>query len=156
MKQIQIREYQEGDWKDICHIHDQARPLEVQNFIPKDVIERDKSLTMEKAVVVAGAFFESDIFVATDEHDKIVGFIGVQDDELTWMFVNPNCHRQGVGSRLVGHIRSQLGPNGYVLCAQENKAGFNFYKAVGFEPIAFFSRSRTRLSMYLRPHDLSG
>ncbi len=138
MNGIRIRAYRESDWEGVCRVHDGARPLEVQHFMPEEFIKNDPSLKMVQAVNEDGAFFESDIFVALADGEEVVGFIGVRAEEITWMFVDPDHHRRGIGAKLVAHVRPQLEPNGYVLCAQENAAGFRFYQAVGFEPVAFF------------------
>ena len=93
---------------------------------------------MEKAVHIDGNFFESDVFVGVDERDEVLGFIAVQGDELTWLYVHPDHHRKGIASALVEHVRDSLEPDGFVLCAEENVYGFNFYQRVGFRPVAFF------------------
>ena len=128
-----IRPYQARDWEGVCRAHDAARLLEVETFIPDNV-----TLPMEKAVDIDGNFFEGDVFVAVGESDEVLGFIAVRGDELTWMYVHPDHHREGVASALVEHVRTSLGPNGFVLCAKENAYGFTFYQKVGFEPVAFF------------------
>ena len=127
-----IRPYQEKDWQEVCRVHDAARLLEIENFIPSGV-----TLPMEQAVEIDGGFFESDVFVAVSA-DKVLGFIAVQGDELVWLYIHPNHHRKGVASNLVEHARGSLGPNGFVLCAEENEYGFNFYQKTGFQPVAFF------------------
>lgn len=127
-----IRSYQPKDWQGICRVHDAARLLEVKNFIPEGV-----TLPMKQAVEEDGAFFESDVFVAVSEED-VLGFIAVQGDELTWLYIHPDYHRRGVATQLVNSIRNSLGQHGFVLCAKENEYGFKFYQKVGFRPVAYF------------------
>ena len=133
---VVIRSYKDEDWKGVCRVHDRSRPYEVENFMPQELV-----MTMERAVVEEDNFFESKKFVATDEQGKIIGFICIQGDELTWLYVDPDYHGQGVGTALVEHVRSGLGKDGFVLCTQENEKGFCFYQKVGFQPVAFFPGS---------------
>jgi GNAT superfamily N-acetyltransferase len=131
-----VREYRRDDWPGVCRVHDAARPYEIRSFMPPEVV-----LRMEDAVTDDGEFFESDVYVACSEAGEILGFIGIQGEEVTWLYVDPDVSRCGVGTRLVEHVRSMLGPNGYVLCAQENTIGYSFYQKMGFQPIAFFPGS---------------
>lgn len=133
---IEIRPYGPHDWAGVCMVHDQARRIEVAEYMPADAVP-----TMDESVVEDGGFFESNVYVARDGSDEILGFIAVHGDELSWLYVAPAAHRRGVGTRLVEHVREELGPDGFVLCALENRAGFTFYQAVGFQPVAVFPGS---------------
>jgi GNAT superfamily N-acetyltransferase len=128
-----IRPYASDDWEGVCRVHDAARPIEVAEYMPPDTVP-----VMRDAAIVDGEFYESNVYVACHGTGEVVGFIAVHGEELTWMFVAPHVHRRGVGRRLVEHVRDELGPHGYVLCALENRGGFAFYQAVGFRPVAFF------------------
>ena len=128
-----IRPYRESDWAGVCGAHDAARPLEVETFVPEGT-----TLPMEEAVKTETGFFKSDVFVAVDLEDSIMGFIAVHGDELSWLYIHPDYFGQGVGTKLVEHVRSRLEPNGHVLCLQENRYGFPFYQKMGFQPAAYF------------------
>lgn len=76
---ITYREFKDEDWKAICKIHDRARPDELlgscdpRGFIP---IEEDEEVEDLKA---------SHKFVACED-DKVVGFVGVDEDYLAWLY----------------------------------------------------------------------
>lgn len=116
-----IRPYTSDDWEGVCRVHDAARPIEVAEYMPPATVPE-----MRDAGVVDGEFYESNVHVAGDSSGDVVGFIAVHGEELTWMYVAPDVHRRGVGRRLLEHVRDELGPQGYVLAALENRGGFVF------------------------------
>src|SRR5690349_11840563 len=78
---ITYREYKENDWKTICQIHDRARPDELvgscdpRGFIPIEEDEEVEDLKRNKKFVAC-------------EDDKVVGFAGVDEDYLAWLYVD--------------------------------------------------------------------
>jgi len=128
MLQINIREYRESDWPAVCEIHDHARPIEVSGFMPGDVV-----LPMEQVAAVDG-FFDSQTLVACVDHaeGRISGFATIHSSEVTWFYVHPSFHRQGVGRTLMGHVLPLLGADAFVLCAATNPVALAFYQSFGF------------------------
>jgi ribosomal protein S18 acetylase RimI-like enzyme len=126
MPRVSIREYREDDWQVVCQIHDRARPMEVAGFMPRDVV-----LPMEQSATADG-FFQSKTSVAYLDDGRIVGFVSIRPPELTWCYVDPSLHRQGIGRKLVEHVLSILGADGFVLCNAENPTALAFYKSFGF------------------------
>ncbi|MEM9090641.1 MAG: GNAT family N-acetyltransferase [Cyanobacteria bacterium P01_F01_bin.53] len=131
---MHIRQYQESDWSAVCEIHDAARPIEVSSFMPgaealplKNVAEED-------------GFFESECFVAC-EHDKVVGFVCIEPPELSWLYVSPEHHRQGVGKQLVESVLPKLGEDAFLTTSLENTGAIAFYQHMGFRISATFPGS---------------
>lgn len=121
---IKIRDYQTSDWDAVCDVHDRARPLEVQNFMPPEEIE-----TLVEAYEEDG-FFDGQQFVAEQE-GNIVGFVCIDGEELTWMYVDPDIHRQGIGRLLFEHVKPMLGGHAHVLAV--NPEAMRFYEKMGFQ-----------------------
>ena len=131
---MHIRSYQKSDWPDVCQVHDAARSLEVSAFMPSDEV-----FTLAEAAEEDG-FFDSECFVACVHH-QVVGFIGIEPPMLTWLYVSPTYHRQGIGRSLMHHVLPKLGKNAYLTTALENADGVAFYQAMGFRISATFPGS---------------
>lgn len=128
---IVIRDYSKANWEGVCDIHDNARPLEISSFAPSASIEPMCEVAEEDG------FFDGKQYVAY-LNEKVVGFICIDGEELTWLYVHPDFHRQGIGRSLVEHVRPQLGKDAYVLTVLENTAAVKFYERLGFTICAVF------------------
>ncbi len=90
---MRIRRYRDDDWARLCLIHDLARMDElrganlVKAFLPLEIAAEREGL------------FEYDILVA-EENDVILGFVAYSQEELSWLYVDPNCYRMGIGNLL--------------------------------------------------------
>jgi GNAT superfamily N-acetyltransferase len=67
-----------------------------------------------------------------------VGFICIEGEEISWLYVDPAMHGKGIGSRLVNHVRNKIGSDGFVVTTTENEFGVGFYQKVGFQIGAIF------------------
>ena len=91
---INIRTYQRQDWASICSIHNLARPDELRGscdpraFIP---IEQDEEAAQLK---------RSEKLVAEID-GQVIGFVGVEDDCIAWLYVHPDFYGQGTGRALL-------------------------------------------------------
>ncbi|MGA2233017.1 MAG: GNAT family N-acetyltransferase [Tepidisphaeraceae bacterium] len=134
MVHIVVRDYRQDDWPAVCRIHDAARRIEVRGFMPPDIV-----LPMDQTAGPEG-FFESQTWVACVEpgEQTIAGFIAIKGAEITWCYVDPSWHRQGIGRKLVEHVKPILGEHGFVLTVAENPAGVAFYQSLGFVVCARF------------------
>jgi|GEM_PF-668827 len=132
--EITIREFSNWDWEAVCDVHDRARPYEVGSFVSVNQIQPMSEVAHEDG------FFNGKQYVACIE-ERVVGFICINKEELTWLYVDPNYHRQGIGKRLVEQVRSQLIPHGFVTTALENERGVKFYERMGFHICATFPGS---------------
>ncbi|MEM9089036.1 MAG: hypothetical protein AAGC93_09860 [Cyanobacteria bacterium P01_F01_bin.53] len=88
----EIRPYASADWSRFCDIHDRPRPDELRLTVGEEAF-----LSLEKTAENEG-FFDGKLSVA--EIDGVIqGFIAYGDEELTWLYVHPECYRKGVGVR---------------------------------------------------------
>jgi ribosomal protein S18 acetylase RimI-like enzyme len=123
---INYREYQDGDWEAICQIHDRARPDELvgscdpRGFIP---IEEDKEVENLK---------RSRKFVACED-DKVAGFVGVDEDYLAWLYIDPAHYRKGMGRELLRIGIREIGQGAWTVVLDGNKKAIALYESEGFQ-----------------------
>ena len=129
---LSYREYQEKDWESICRIHDLARPDELsgscdpRGFIP---IEQDAEVEDLK---------KCRKFVACEDQ-QIVGFVGVDDDYLAWLYVNPTHYGKGVGRELLRIGLREIGGDAWTIVLDGNQRAISLYLSEGFQEVRRFA-----------------
>jgi len=68
---------------------------------------------------------------ARDESGRILGFLGTREGMVEMLFVDPVCHGQGVGTRLMRHAIDELGAT-RVDVNEQNPQAVGFYQHLGF------------------------
>jgi ribosomal protein S18 acetylase RimI-like enzyme len=131
MKNIDIRAYLDSDWEDVCRVHDLSRPIEVHGILGDEEVQPLAAVAKEEG------FFENQIYEALN-HQKLVGLICIDGEEITWLYVDPAMHGKGIGTCLVSHVRNKIGPGGFVMTTIENESSIRFYKKAGFQVGAIF------------------
>jgi ribosomal protein S18 acetylase RimI-like enzyme len=96
---MQLRAYQDSDWPRLCEIHDLARMIELRSAGLIDAF-----LSLEQTAHAEG-LFDGQVTVAVVD-DGVQGFVAVDGDELTWLYVHPASSRRGIGRTLVRHAIS--------------------------------------------------
>ena len=123
---LTYREYQEADWMAICQIHDRARPDELRGscdpraFVP---IELDKEVEDLKT---------SKKFVACDD-ERVVGFVGVDNKYLAWLYIDPSHYGQGIGRELLRIGIREIGDGAWTIVLDGNQKAISLYKSEGFQ-----------------------
>jgi ribosomal protein S18 acetylase RimI-like enzyme len=126
------REYQEADWKAICQIHDRARPDELvgscdpRGFIP---IEQDKEVEDLK---------KNRKFVACIDK-TVVGFVGVDDDYLAWLYIDPSHYGKGIGRELLRIGIREIGNFAWTIVLDGNLKAISLYESEGFREASRFA-----------------
>ncbi len=69
-----------------------------------------------------------DVTVATED-ERVCGFVGVAGDRVEMLFVDPDDHGRGVGSRLLEHV---TGLTTALDVNEQNEGAVRFYAARGF------------------------
>lgn len=129
---LTYREYQESDWKAICQIHDRARPDELRGscdpraFLP---IEQDKEVEDLKT---------SRKFVACDD-EKVVGFVGVDEKYLAWLYIDPSHYGSGIGRELLKIGIHEIGAGAWTIVLDGNQKAISLYKSEGFQEARRFA-----------------
>ena len=128
---IKYRDYQDSDWQAICRIHDRARPDELvgscdpRGFIPIEQDEEVEDLQRHKKFVAC-------------EGDKVVGFVGVDEDYLAWLYIDPDYYGKGIGRELLRMGIREIGEGAWTIVLDGNKKAIALYESEGFQEISRF------------------
>lgn len=128
-----IKEYQAEDWDCICRIFDRAKPDEMRGSCDLKAV-----LPLQNDEKLLQLFHHSKIIVAEIE-EKIIGFAGYSGDLISWLFVDPDYYRQGIGGKLLDTVLSYVGEKAYLIVAKNNEAAKNLYLSCGFCILKEFS-----------------
>ena len=73
-----------------------------------------------------------DIWVLADGDDVPIGFLGLDGDDISALFLEPCYRRQGGGRQLVEHAQALRGGALTVDVNEQNISARRFYEALGF------------------------
>ncbi len=125
---IPIRAAGAADWPRLCAIYEAARQEEGGGpvapdpvLIPKDAAEADGLLDGSVLVAELGG--------------EVAGFVAVDGDEITWLYVDPAVHRRGVGRALLRRAVPLCGPAAWVEALAGNEAAIGLYESEGFRAV---------------------
>ncbi|WP_145049190.1 acetyltransferase [Paenibacillus xylanexedens] len=76
-----------------------------------------------------------EVWEALDMEQQPVGFIGLQNNVIEMLFVDPSQHGQGVGRLLIEHTIELKGHYLKVDVNEQNAGATQFYKKMGFVQI---------------------
>ena len=132
MGELTIREYQQEDWLVTCSIHDKARLIELQGSCDERAFV---SLAEDKSDFED--FHRSKKYVACIS-DAIVGFVGIDETEVTWLYVDPNTHGKGIGRRLLQEGLANIHTKASTYVLEGNTCARKLYKSEDFKEIKQF------------------
>lgn len=122
---MHIRPYATEDWERVCQIHDAARRVELAAAGLAAAF-----LSLEQTAANEG-FHDYTLRVA-ETGGNVVGFVAFSDDELAWLYVDPDAHGRGVGTALIRaallEMRSPVGAE----VLDGNTAAIALYRKAGF------------------------
>ncbi|MCU6713220.1 acetyltransferase [Paenibacillus sp. J5C_2022] len=124
--------YKEHDFErlvDIWHRAVQATHF----FLTEEDIAFYHEIVRENALQAVEIWVET--WVETDEHGSPVGFIGLDGNKIEMLFVDPDYHGQGVGTRLIRHAEKLKGSQLKVDVNEQNEGARAFYTACGFRQV---------------------
>lgn len=110
----------------MCEIHDRARLDELRGSVDLTAF-----LPLADTAGPEG-LFAGDVWVASVE-ERVVGFVAVDGDEVTWLYVHPDYYRRGIGRRLFRHAVERCGTTVTVECLAGNTPAVGLYTSEGFE-----------------------
>ena len=62
-----------------------------------------------------------------------MGFVAFTPEELAWLYVDPACHRQGIGRALARAALAQMGPKPLTVeVLAGNLPALSLYRSLGF------------------------
>lgn len=129
---LTTRFYKDTDWLAASHIHDVARPIELEGscdaraFVP---LAEDKSDLAE--------FYDCQKIVACLD-DQVVGFIGISEADIGWLYVDPTKSRRGIGRQLLRTGLEIIGSKANVHVLDGNTPAINLYQSEGFSVVHSF------------------
>ncbi|MEK8204713.1 GNAT family N-acetyltransferase [Paenibacillus sp. FSL L8-0696] len=74
----------------------------------------------------------SDLFAFTDDQEQLLGFIGVQNNKIEMLFVEPAAMGKGVGKALLAYVMQELDVH-LVDVNEQNPQALGFYEHMGFQ-----------------------
>ena len=87
--------------------------------------------------LLGGRILERAELWVVEEEERLVGFAGVGGSELTHLYIDPSAQDRGVGSALLGHMKSLCPEYLELWVFQENQGARRFYERHGFELVRF-------------------
>ncbi|MGD1858982.1 MAG: GNAT family N-acetyltransferase [Leptolyngbyaceae cyanobacterium] len=122
-----LRPYTSEDWATVCRIHDVAR---VQELAAGGVDSRAFRPMIEVAAV--DEFFDSQVTLACHA-DRIIGFIAWNGTYITWLYVDSEFQRCGIGWQLLQCALQQIGPGAWTHAIAGNEPAIALYRRAGLE-----------------------
>lgn len=121
-----IRGYRSEDWSAICKVHDRSRSDELRGSF-------DARAFIPLAEDSEGEYIKlCEMFVAQCGQE-IVGFAGVDDPYVAWLYVDPEYYRRGIGRALLRHCLDHVSKDAWTLACGNNTAALDLYLSEGFE-----------------------
>jgi GNAT superfamily N-acetyltransferase len=120
-----IRHYDPRDWQAVQDIHDAARLIELTLSVGAHAFRRLSEMYAEEGL------FDGTLWVA-EQNARVVGFVAVNEDELTWLYVHPAHHRAGVGRRLLAHAVAAIDGEATAWVLAGNEPALRLYETAGF------------------------
>tara|TARA_R110002167_G_scaffold361601_1_gene580087 strand:- start:318 stop:770 length:453 start_codon:yes stop_codon:yes gene_type:complete len=126
MMKADIRQYKVSDLEGVLDSWEVATRL-AHSFMTDEFIAQERKNVAEIYIP------NTDTWVAELE-GEIKGFIALMGNEVGAIFLQPNCHRRGIGKALMDKAQEIHG-NLEVEVFKVNNIGRNFYSKYGFEQL---------------------
>lgn len=127
-----IRKYAPQDWDAVCAIYDIAKPDELRGSGDLRAIRR-----LREDEAMQALFRDSGVLVG-EVHDQVVGFAGTKGNYVSWLFVNPDFRRKGLGTLLLREAMAPLHGAVELNVAKNNQPARALYEGVGFKVVKEF------------------
>lgn len=129
---ITLRAYCDEDWPAVCAIHDQARPHELEGSC-----DRRAFIPLANDQEGLDDFHRSEKFVACIG-DTVVGFIGIDETLISWLYVAPDYFGHGIGRELLQLGLEIAGPQAWTIVLAQNSRARTLYESEGFQVVNIF------------------
>lgn len=137
---VRIIPYNEDYRNDVLRVWE-ASVLATHDFLSEDDFQHIKTL------VQSIDFYDFKVFLAVSGA-QLLGFIGVLEDKVEMLFIEPTYTGFGLGKELMGYAIKELGAN-KVDVNEQNRRAVSFYEKLGFE-----AYERTNLDDQGNPYPL--
>ncbi len=130
---MRIRKFKKDDAKEVSHIIRRCLREVVSKDYPKKVIASLCDFFTPSLLIKN--LKDRHIFVAV-ENDKVIGTASLKDDTTFTVFVNPDIHGKGVGSKLMDKVEGLAKKNGYkIIKVPSGFSSVEFYERRGYKKI---------------------
>ncbi|UNK16968.1 acetyltransferase [Paenibacillus sp. N3/727] len=92
----------------------------------------EKDIQFYHHIVQNEALHEVEIWVEVNGNNEPIGFIGLNGTKIEMLFIDPDYHGQGTGSRLIKNTEKLKGSHLKVDVNEQNEGACAFYKRYGF------------------------
>ena len=106
-------------------MHDRARPDELRGSY-------DARAFLPLAQDPEGEYIRDCVMFVAQQGDDIIGFAGIDDPYLAWLYVDPAHYRRGIGRALLRHCLARLGADAWTQACGNNVAAIELYRSEGF------------------------
>ena len=125
MKQIKKEERSKKLIKELLNVWESSVRA-THNFISNEEIEKIKEYVPQ---ALAGI---SNLIVETDENEKPIAFMGIEENKLEMLFIKDSERRKGIGKKLLNYGIEKYGVN-KVTVNDDNPQAKCFYEHMGFK-----------------------
>lgn len=125
MKQIKKEERSKKLIKELLNVWESSVRA-THNFISNEEIEKIKEYVPQ---ALAGI---SNLIVETDENEKPIAFMGIQENKLEMLFIKNSERRKWIGKKLLNYGIEKYGVN-KVTVNEDNPQAKGFYEHMGFK-----------------------
>mgnify|MGYP001627471679 CR=1 FL=1 len=116
-----------SDYREITDLW-QASVKATHHFLPIDFTEKWKDQVETVFLPMV------ELYCAKNEEGKIVGFIGIAEQKIEMLFLDPNTRGKGIGKQLTEFAIQNLQANA-VDVNEQNEQAVGFYLKMGFKQI---------------------
>jgi putative acetyltransferase len=129
-----IRPYNLNDLPRVLEIWEEAART-AHPFLPESFIVSEREQVREVYIPMAATWvFEDD--------GRVVGFISLVGDDVGGLFVEPSCHRRGIGRALLDFALAKGRPLELEVF-EENSPARAFYERCGFVDVSDYLHAET-------------
>jgi GNAT superfamily N-acetyltransferase len=122
---VVIRDYRPDDWPAVCRVHDRSRPDELRGSF-------DARAFIPLAEDPEGGYIKACTMFIAQQGDDVVGFAGIDEPYLAWLYVDPVHYRRGIGRALLRHCLARLSEDAWTRACGNNDAALGLYLSEGF------------------------
>lgn len=113
-----------------------------------DFLDPADILFFKEMIQQHAAFAAVALTCITDEHKRILGFMGIADDKLEMLFLDPSVRGKGLGKQLIQHALTEYQVT-KVDVNEQNEQARQFYEHFGFK-----TKSRAPLDGTGKPYPI--
>lgn len=92
----------------------------------------EADIAFYRRIVDEQALKQAEVWVEKDDSGVSLGFIGLDGSMVEMLFVDPDRHGQGIGTRLLRYAEQLKGSRLRVDVNEQNERAYAFYRRYGF------------------------